>query len=276
MRDEHCGKPGHNTEFTTSMYSITTTPELEWRVIVEGETCPSDHIIDPRSKKVVRRIPSIDELLQMEKSVAAGLTREEVIAVVLYTGPMFKLYNSVLRRVGDANNFTTTIFVLVSAIKKLTRIERIPEGTTLYRGLGGLAELPKQFTSGDTSDGLRGYAEWGFMSTTADKTVAIRYSGIADRRPKAMVMAIEPNAVDRGANVVDYSQYPQEKEYLWVPCSFVQPMGDGVPEILPEGVVTVVEVRVNANLKGDTVEELRGRKKHMHVTAFASLIEDTR
>ncbi len=35
-----------------------------------------------------RRIPNIDQLMTLTVAVKAGLRREEVIAVVLYTGPM--------------------------------------------------------------------------------------------------------------------------------------------------------------------------------------------
>ncbi len=35
------------------------------------------------------------------------------------------------------------------------------------------------------------------------------------------------------------SRYPGEAEYLWVPCSFVQPRGEPVMDITPEGLVTM-------------------------------------
>jgi hypothetical protein len=66
----------------------------------------------------------------------------------------FMPYNSVLRRYPEdlylrfqqANNlFTTTIFVLVSAVTKLSRVNRLPMGLRLYRGLGGLMDLPDSF-----------------------------------------------------------------------------------------------------------------------------------
>lgn len=38
-----------------------------------------------------RRIPDIDELMRLPVTYKAGLRREEVIAVVLYTGPMVRL-----------------------------------------------------------------------------------------------------------------------------------------------------------------------------------------
>ena len=54
--------------------------------------------------------------------------------------------------------------------------------------------------------GSRGFAEWGFMSTTADKSAAIKYSGVLEGRPKAIVLVITVSAVDRGACIRDLSQ----------------------------------------------------------------------
>ena len=128
-----------------------------------------------------RRIIPISELLQLDSSKAAKLCEEEVIAIVLYPGPMFQIYNTILRqypedkfavfRDGD-NLFSTTIFVLVSAVQKLSRCTRIPLGTQLYRGLGGKVDLPDIFFQTDDK-GCSGYAEWGFLSTTSDRDVAL-------------------------------------------------------------------------------------------------------
>jgi hypothetical protein len=81
------------------------------------------------------------------------LRREEVIAVILYTGPMYMMYNCVLARWSNPaamwdtlrrgnNLFTTTLSVLVSAVQKLSSITVIPDGLKLYRGTGGLVYLP--------------------------------------------------------------------------------------------------------------------------------------
>ena len=73
---------------------------------------------------------------------------------MLYTGPMFEVYNAVLRRfpkevyerfAGGGNRFATTIHVLVSAVVKIARVMKLPPGLELFRGLGGLAELPDSF-----------------------------------------------------------------------------------------------------------------------------------
>jgi ankyrin repeat protein len=83
-------------------------------------------------------------------------------------------------------------------------------------------------------------------------------------------MVIEATSVDRGADISVFSQYPLEKEFLWVPCSFVQraQAGGFRVEVVDGGLVTFVPVRVNLNLKTETVEELLEKKKSMHMTAF--------
>ena len=125
-------------------------------------------------------------------------------------------YNTMLRRYptdafeqfrSHKNMYTTTIFVLVSAVQKIARHTAIAPGTLLYRGLGGKNTLPERFTSGDDDyNKAKGFTEWGFMSTTAKRSVAVQYSGAKDGRPQAMIMEMEPNAVDRGACISSFSQ----------------------------------------------------------------------
>jgi hypothetical protein len=68
------------------------------------------------------------------------------------------------------NLYATTIAVLVSAVQKIARSMKLPEGLRLYRGLGGQTDLPKEFYTSDPQ-GRKGFVEWGFMSTTSDKQV---------------------------------------------------------------------------------------------------------
>ena len=130
--------------------------------------------------------------------------------------PQFQVYNTVLRRWPEAryqalqtggNVYTTTIHVLVSAVMKISREARLPAGTRLYRGLGGDKTLPAFFYRSDAR-GRRGALEWGFMSTTASKAVAVQYSGVREGRPFPTVLEMEVGAVDRGAVISALSQYP--------------------------------------------------------------------
>jgi hypothetical protein len=184
--------------------------------------CPASNLINIHRSDMPRLLPDVDSLLCVATAVKAGLTRPEVIALIMYTGPMFQVYNSILRRFpqsvydvyansdSDPNLFSTTIFVLVSAVQKLSRSNLIAPGTQLYRGMGGLMDLPDCFLQSD-ENGCCGYVEWGFMSTTTDRGIAIQYSGVKQGRPKATVMVIHPSSVDRGACIVEFSQYPGEK-----------------------------------------------------------------
>jgi hypothetical protein len=275
MRLEHCSLGGHSHTFTTSNYKITTNPRNEWLYVVGKSPCP-DMGHD-------RRIVPIDELCKTQLAEHAKLTRPEVIAIVLYTGPMFVVYNGILRRFPKElfkvfkqsdNLFSTTIFVLVSAVQKLSRSVSIPAGMMLYRGVG--MELPDSFTNAD-KNGCKGYCEFGFMSTTADRNVAVQYSGVRDKKPQASIMEIRPNSVDRGADISQFSQYPGEREFLFVPMSFLQGGERCRKEVGPQGgVLKVIDVSVNINLKTETVEELIKKKKNMHLSAFKSVIDETK
>ena len=173
------------------------------------------------------------------------------------------------------NTFSTSIHVLVSAVQKIARVTKVPNGLLLYRGLGA-TELPAHFFRPDPSTGCRGFAEWGFMSTTSSKAVAVQYSGIKEGKPLAMLFEIQASSVDRGACIRDFSQYPEEIEYLWVPCSFLEPWGSPYLEVTPHGVLSIVRVRVNANLKAPTVEDLVELKKQMHLASFRYVPEEIR
>jgi hypothetical protein len=243
MRAEHCTKAGSSFTFTTGNYNITTTPLHEWTYVVG----------DKQGNRVAcpdmgggRRLPALDQLMQLPLVSKANLTRAEVVAVVMYTGPMvntpltlhsihvttianstallpaashacaqFQIYNTILRRYPAAtyqffssrgNTFSTTIFVLVSAVQKLSRCALIAPGTLLYRGLGGKLDLPDSFHTVD-ENGCLGYTEWGFVSTTAEKSVALQYSGVKEGRESASIMVIHPTSIDRGASIVEFSQF---------------------------------------------------------------------
>jgi hypothetical protein len=137
----------------------------------------------------------------------------------------FEVYNACLRQnVKDKmifvplqkadNLFPTTICLLSSAVVKISRAVKLSEGTKLYRGLGGLMELPDALFKED-SNGRRGYAEWGFMSTTSNKSVALDYSGVKEGLPLPMVLELRVSAVDRGGCIQDLSQYPKVR-FLFV------------------------------------------------------------
>jgi hypothetical protein len=72
--------------------------------------------------------------------------------------------------------------------------------------------------------------DWGFWSSTKERAVALDFSGARENKPRPMILQFKPTAVDRGASVQDFSQYPGEQEILYLPCSYVQPHGEPIKE----------------------------------------------
>jgi ankyrin repeat protein len=288
MRMEHMTRGGSDFGFVSANYKLQTKACDEWLYVVGDEN--GRRVTPPASDMEHGRvIYPIDELLLKPLAKTAKLTREEMIAIVMYTGPCYVLYNTVLRRFPadiynvfeQGNNlFSTTIFVLVSAVNKLSRCMNISPGTLLYRGLGGTLEFPDRFTRADSNcvtPNALGFLEYGFMSTTADKSVAVQYSGVKEGKPRASILQIVPNSVDRGADISEFSQYPAEREFLFVPYSFIQGEGRQRTEVVAGGgVLTVVPVRVNINLKTETTEELKEKKKRLHLVSARAMVEQVR
>ena len=81
MEVEHCKSPDSYTIFKTSNYEIETCAEQEWAITVLQRVCLADI-------RHGRRLPGIAELLKSTTAIEAKLSKPEVIAVVLYTGPM--------------------------------------------------------------------------------------------------------------------------------------------------------------------------------------------
>jgi hypothetical protein len=81
MKAEHCSKQGSGFEFETSKKK-KKTPQREWAIVVDREPLKSGEDGGGRT------IPKIEELMLLPMTVKANLLRIEVIALVLYTGPM--------------------------------------------------------------------------------------------------------------------------------------------------------------------------------------------
>ena len=93
MELEHCAKAGCDDPFTTDNYRITSSPRREWTLVTQGNYGSFE--VDPNAYQHGRVIRNIDELMNSDLVAQAELTRSEVIAVVLYTGPMVSWKKSV-------------------------------------------------------------------------------------------------------------------------------------------------------------------------------------
>jgi hypothetical protein len=192
------------------------------------------------------------------------------------------VYNAILRQFPQAlfevfeksdNLFSTTIHVLQSAVVKIARNTKIPDGLILYLGLS--MKFPRQFFATD-ENGCRGFAEWGFMSTTANRDIAVMYSGVREGKSTATVLQIKTNSINRAACIEMHSQYQEERDFLWVPLSFLQPEGAQIVEASRDGLLRIITVSVNANGTALTTEDLLEKKKQLHIRGFRSLVDELR
>uniref|UniRef100_A0A7S0YY27 NAD(P)(+)--arginine ADP-ribosyltransferase n=1 Tax=Hemiselmis tepida TaxID=464990 RepID=A0A7S0YY27_9CRYP len=272
MEAEHCRRNDSEIKYETPGQSRTiTTSAQEWAIV-------TDQSKGDAASVPPRRVLSVDCVMQDKIAVEAGLRQEEVIALMLYTGPMFYKYNAVLRGFPESvveslggNTYTTTIYCIVSGIKKLSKVMKLPEDRKVYRGVQGIDV--HEFVSADAC-GVRGGVEFAMLSSSMDRSVAFRYAG----KVMPILFEISVDGVDRGASVSFLSQYPDDNEILFSPLSYLEVLCS-VPRIeaTPEGVmVQTWECEVNANQNGSTIEDIEGRRKQLFLSSARNSVDEVK
>ena len=192
MYNEHCLGAEASKQFTAwnAGHEIKTTPEREWLFVVgrDGLDKSSWTFDVERAEPVVeegmmvegRNAEKLAALLRSPEVERSKVTVAEVVALRLYTGPMYVKYNAVLRGMAVATAggtiYSSTVHLICSGLHKLSRVSELPKEMKLYRGNGGMA-LPSSFLEPDAS-GCAGGTEPAIMSATPDRSVALGYSGI--------------------------------------------------------------------------------------------------
>jgi hypothetical protein len=192
MYNEHCLNAEASKQFSAwnAGHEIKTTPEREWLFVVgrDGLDKISWTFDVERAEPVVgvgmmvegRNAEKLAALLQFPEVQRSDVTVAEIVALRLYTGPMYVKYNAVLRGMAVATAggtiYSSTVHLICSGLHKLSRVSELPKEMKLYRGNGGMA-LPSSFLEPDAS-GCAGGTEPAIMSATPDRSVALGYSGI--------------------------------------------------------------------------------------------------
>ena len=192
MYNEHCLNAEASKQFTAwnAGHEIKTTPEREWLFVVgrDGLDKSSWTFDVERAEPVVeegmmvegRNAEKLAALLRSPEVERSDVTDAEIVALRLYTGPMYVKYNAVLRGMAVATAggtiYSSTVHLICSGLHKLSRVSELPKEMKLYRGNGGMA-LPSSFLEPDAS-GCAGGTEPAIMSATPDRSVALGYSGI--------------------------------------------------------------------------------------------------
>eukprot|EP00960_Hanusia_phi_P060603 764555-Hanusia_phi.AAC.1 len=271
IKEEHCDRTDSDKPFTTPNYNIPTTPRDEWLVVSDPARLTGGD---------GRKIRVVEELMEDSRVLTSELRREEVVALVLYTGPMYVKYNQILRSAktsdaseeGAKNNYATTIHCIVSGVIKLSKLTKLPSSRLVYRGLSGL-RMPERFVQEDEL-GVSGGVEYGMLSTTADKKMAVQYASKGETHPT--VFEISCGAIDRGADLRFLSQYPGEKEFLYPPLSYLEVTRRPRLEEVEGQIVRVLPMRINANVTSSTIEGILGKRKELYVALLANVTEEIR
>eukprot|EP01052_Picozoa_sp_SAG31_P017584 SAG31_NODE_1210_length_9377_cov_21.101207_3_plen_1379_part_00 len=310
VRKEHCHvKHGYGMSrqvLTAGNYGVTFTPEKEYKFVsdphfTEQMSCGIEKgtnkvpilggwrrplnvlkLSDP--KKAVQRIRQ--HFLKMGWSETAvtedlyaslNVTTIELIALRLYTGPMFVLYNGVLRAMATdgivrhghgaglsvKGCFVSTLHSINSGVIKLSRLQPIGK---IYRGMSGM-KLPRSFIHPDAF-GVRSGVEYAFMSTTMDRTIAEIYSRGSDPSAPSLVFEMEMGMVNRGAFLGWISQYPDEVEILLPPLTGLEVLDHF--ETSTDGTL-VFRMQLNVNLRSLTIEEVLALR-HKQCVELAELV----
>jgi len=158
----------------------------------------------------------LQQFLELPSSQQAGLQREHVVALRLYTSDSFRLFNAGMRTKTKPHPIRFTVYVLNEALKKLRKVvakqkpHEYNKVKVLWRGM-------KDMTLDFEAFKQTGGTELAPMSTTDDDHVAKAYA--ASRR--GLIFQYETQGNSRGVDISDYSMYPKEREFLYPPLTYL-------------------------------------------------------
>ena len=192
MYAEHCLEQDAKEPYYAANIDMTTCPELEFEAVVgqDGiDRTQGQWQLKPDAKPTLypgamvkgRNAKTIKKLMKAAEVKEAALLDVEVIGLRLVSGPQHVKYNGVLRALAlgeevTGSKYSTTIQVIVSAIRKLASVAKAPEDNVVYRGLRVKVALDSEFYVLD-SQGFAGGVEGCFMHASRDIKVAREYSG---------------------------------------------------------------------------------------------------
>jgi hypothetical protein len=164
----------------------------------------------------------------------AYLTRDEVLAVRLYSGPCYQVINRFLRQIAPLSgryreqiaqhaqlSFAATVAHICRAIRKLAAVTTPEEAAKpLWRGVRG--ELPRTFWVPD-EQGMVVAVDMAFMSTSRNRQTPIDYMGSGSN----VLWQLQPqqesdSGFHCGADISMLSQFAAEAECLFPPCTMLE------------------------------------------------------
>lgn len=165
---------------------------------------------------------SLEALLETAEAKAAHLERHHILALRLYTTSSYKCINEPLRRNPPPKQhpFAATTLFIQDGIKKLRAINTGSGGAVetkvFWRGMKDLS-LPTSFEK-------EGGAEFACMSTSADFDIAVKFAEVEKSASPLIFKYVTTSFMNRGADISFLSVYPEEKEVLYPPLTYLEPV----------------------------------------------------
>ena len=156
------------------------------------------------------------DFLQHHSARTAHLSEAHLVALRLYSTAAFKVLNGPLREHNRTapHPLAATIMHLTNAIKKLRSVNTSNEESDLWRGMRNLAATDEFEANGGT--------EAAPMSTTTDVKVAVSYA-LGER--SLLFKIVSAGFMERGADITFCSAFPNEKECVYPPLTYLRPTG---------------------------------------------------
>ena len=247
---------------------------LTWRRFCPGE----DEGAGPSRRRCV-----VDELMQDDIVVAAGLTRAEVIAVRLATGPMLQVYNQQLSRIlGGVGyteprlaSYTTTVHAVVSALRKLASTDPCKGGA--YVGVTG-AGLPESLCMRDKHGDRLGCEALGFISATTCKAEAVYLSPERSKLElPPLVIGLMMSKMMRGAKLGNLSQDARVMNHILIPpMSYIELQDRPQLGEAPSGTEVLILPCTVSTPAIDTVQDTSSLRKELHLASISHMVHETK
>ena len=166
---------------------------------------------------------TLDDFLNHEDAVKAKLKKEHVLALRLYTSNSYYRLNGPLRwpaADGTPHPYAATCFYIADALGKLRAVlQKKDFPKTFYRGMKDMEVMDEFVKEGGT--------EMACMSTSENKGEALTFAKSAV--PLLLQIEVE-NPMQCGADISWLSMYPEEKEWLFPPLTYLDVLRQSATE----------------------------------------------
>ena len=195
-----------------------------WDYVVNEKSSNKNY---PNGQRDKGRPPTdLYDFMEMEQAKKSLLSKEQVIALRLYTTLVYKYINGPLRNKKLYRSYSdqpgtprhplsALVWNIFTGLKQLRRAVELKEGETtiLWRGMKNVQVSNKFIQNGG--------AEQAPMSTTKNLDVALQYG--TSLQGSVLFKIVAKNELEMGAELGWLSAFPQEEEVLYPPLSFLTP-----------------------------------------------------